>query len=118
MSAANDDDPLISGARFATVKMALILDCVRILNSGSTVEILRRERESGTINIFGHHLRKLLNDYHRNALDTRREFQAAQSVEQLTDAQRQAVEEFMQIMEQIEAECRTTEPLVPPEAHR
>jgi hypothetical protein len=118
MNAANDDDRLISGARLAGAKMALILDCVRILKSGCTVEILRRERESGAINIFGHHLRKLLADYHRHALKTRKEFEAAQSFEGLTDAQRQAVNEFMQIMEQIEVECGTTEPLIPPEAHR
>jgi hypothetical protein len=103
-SAANDDDILISTARLAVARMNQKLDGVRKLKSGLPAHLLR-DNDGVTSDMFGHQLRGLLRDFHRQASELRRELLGAQSRESLGDSRQLAVSELLQVLAQIEAEC-------------
>jgi hypothetical protein len=104
-------DPLISLARAEIEKRTKILDGIRQLKSGGTLE----RSEAATTSLFGHQLRSLLHDFRQHASKARKEMEAARKREPLSDAQQHVVAELLQLLEQIEAECRTTQPLVQPQ---
>ena len=105
MSAANDEDQLISVTRAGIAKFTYMLDGIRKLKSGNTSKLLV---EGGATSLFGHQLRSLLRDYNRHASKTRQEL-STRSLDRLSDLQREAVMELSRLLAQIEAECQSAE---------